>query len=80
MIKSFDTSILGGIAMPASWTADRGAAVRAFPIVDGVSAVAGAAERRRAADVAPVCNLTATTGVFVLEGAFPGTSGWSPPT
>lgn len=79
MIKTFETSIHGGIAMPAYWTADRGAAVRAFPTVGGVSAVAGAA-KRRSAGVAPVCNLTATTGVFVLEGATPGTSGWSPPT
>jgi hypothetical protein len=78
MIKSFETTIHGGIAMPAYWTADRGTAVRAFPAKGDVSAIAGAA-KRRSVDVAPVCNLTATTGVFVLEGAFPGTSGWSPP-
>ena len=78
MIKSFETTIHGGIALPAYWTADRGTAVRAFPAKGDVSVIAGAAERR-SVDVAQLCTLTASTGVFVLEGAFPGTSGWSPP-
>jgi hypothetical protein len=49
----------------------------ALPIYGRTAAFAGA--KRRSVSVAPVCGHTATTDVFVLGGAFPGTSVWSPP-
>jgi hypothetical protein len=64
-----------GFAMPATG-ASRGSDVRAF-WVGGVSDVI--AGRRRNELVAPVCAHKATTDVYVLKGAFPGTSAWSPP-
>lgn len=81
MIKNIQTSNQAGIAMPISWIdAAAAAAVRTLPSMGGVSIVAAVAgTKRRFADVAPVCSYTRTTDVFVLEGAFPGTSAWSPP-
>ncbi|HSE09187.1 MAG TPA: hypothetical protein VLB29_11030 [Nocardioidaceae bacterium] len=81
MINNIQTSNQVGIAMPISWTdAVAAAAVRTLPAMGGVSikaAVAGS--KRRFVDVASVCTYTRTADVFVLEGAFPGTSAWSPP-
>lgn len=82
VIKNIQTSSQnGGISMPISWLdAVPAAAVRTLPAMGGVSTVAAAAgTKRRFADVAQVCTYTHTTGVVVLEGAFPGTSAWSPP-
>ncbi len=68
-----------GFAMPISWSASA-AAVRTLRPQGGVSVVAAAADaKRRSADVAPVCGYTHTTDGVVLEGAFAGTSAWSPP-
>lgn len=81
MIKIFDNSTQGGSAMPVSPTADAPAAAgRTLAVLGGVwaaTAVAGA--KRRSVDAAPVCGHTATTAGYVLAGAFPGTSSWSPP-
>ncbi len=79
MIKTYETSTWSGFSMPISWTAVRPAAVRTFPTQGGVSVNAAEASLRRTADVAQVCALPGTADVFVLEGAFPGTSAWSPP-
>lgn len=81
VIKNIQTSSQAGFTMPISWTdAASAAAVRTFPTMGGVSAHAAAAgTKRRSADVAPVCVYTRTADVVVLEGAFPGTSAWSPP-
>jgi hypothetical protein len=80
MIKNSQTSTQAGIAMPISWSdAVSAAAVRTLPSMGGVSADAAAAGKRRFADVASVCTYTHTADVLVLEGAFPGTSAWSPP-
>ena len=49
----------------------------ALPVSGGTATFAGA--KRRLVDVAPVCAHNASTDVFVLGGAFPGTSAWSPP-
>jgi hypothetical protein len=70
---------LDRFAMPISWSAASAAAVRALRPVGGVSADAVADVTRRSANVAPVCGLTHVTDGVVLEGAFPGTSAWSPP-
>lgn len=70
---------LDGFAMPISWSAASAAAVRALRPVGGVSVDAAADAKRRSANVAPVCGLTYITDGVVLEGAFPGTSAWSPP-
>ena len=80
MIKNIQTSSQAGFTMPISWTdAASAAAVRTFPTMGGVSAHAAAGTKRRSADVAQVCVYTRTADVVVLEGAFPGTSAWSPP-
>jgi hypothetical protein len=81
VIKNFQTSLQAGIAMPVSWPdAVSAAAVRTLPTTGGVSADAAVAgTKRRFADVASVCTYTHITDVVVLEGAFPGTSAWSPP-
>jgi len=82
MIKNSQTSTQAGIAMPISWSdAVSAAAVRTLPSMGGVSADAAAAAgtKRRFADVASVCTYTHIADVVVLEGAFPGTSAWSPP-
>jgi len=80
MIKNSQTSTQTGIAMPISWSdAVSAAAVRTLPSMGGVSADAAAGTKRRFADVASVCTYTHTADVVVLEGAFPGTSAWSPP-
>lgn len=82
MIKSFPTSTPAGFTMPVSWAdAVHAAAVRTFPTVGGVSVIAAAAgaKRRRTTGVAQVCVNPITTDVRVLDGAFPGTSVWSPP-
>ena len=81
MFKTFQASIQAGIAMPIAWTDGVSvAAVRTLPAMGGVSAHAAAAGTKgRSADVAPVCVYTRVADVFVLEGAFPGTSAWSPP-
>jgi len=79
MIKNFVTSSQAGIAMPVSWLdAVAAAAVRTLPTAGGVSVFAAAGTKRRFADVADVRPYTGTD-VVVLEGAFPGTSAWSPP-
>lgn len=75
MINIYDISWQGGFAMPVHRTAD---AVRALTVV-GVLDAGSSAAKRRFVDVAPVCGHTATTDGFVLAGAFPGTSSWSPP-
>jgi hypothetical protein len=64
-----------GIGMPATG-ASRGSDVRAL-WVGGVSAIIAGPRRNEV--VAPVCAHKATTDVYVLKGAFPGTSAWSPP-
>ena len=81
VIMNIQTSSQAGFTMPVSWTdAASAAAVRTFPTMGGVSAHAAAAGTKgRSADVAPVCVYTRVADVFVLEGAFPGTSAWSPP-
>lgn len=81
MIDNTYTSSQAGFTMPSSWTLAAGsAAVRTLPSAWGVSAVAAAAGTKvRVADVAPVCAHIVTTDVYVLTGAFPGTSAWSPP-
>jgi hypothetical protein len=81
VIKNIQTSKQAGIAMPISWTdAVSAAAVRTLPSMGGVSAGAAlAGTKRRFADVASVCTYTHIADVVVLEGAFPGTSAWSPP-
>ena len=80
MIKSFSTSTQSGFALPV-WAAPAvlAAAARTLPLKGGVSAGDVAGTKRRAADVAPVCGHTRGTDGFVLDGAFPGTSAWSPP-
>ena len=79
MIKTFKTSIEAGFTLPSHWTvATHAAAVRTLPTMGGVSAVAGAAGTKRRVE-GQVCINTGTTTVFVLDGAFPGTSVWSPP-
>jgi hypothetical protein len=81
VIKNFQTSSQAGIGMPASWReAVSAVAARTFPTMGGVSVEAAVAgTKRRIADVAPVCTYAHITDVDVLEGAFPGTSAWSPP-
>jgi len=80
MIEIFETSTQAGFAMPISWTdAVSAAAVRTIPATGGASALAAAAGAERVLAAAPVCTYTRTTDVFVLKGAFPGTSPWSPP-
>ena len=81
VIKNFQTSSQAGFAMPISWTAAlSAAAVRTVPAMGGVSVPAAAAgTKRRSADVAQVCVYTRIGDVVVLDGAFPGTSAWSPP-
>lgn len=81
MTQSYATSIEAGFTMPISWPdAVHAAAVRTLPAMGGVSAVPGACgPKRRVADTAQVCLLTGNTDVLALEGAFPGTSAWSPP-
>jgi hypothetical protein len=81
VIKNIQTSNQAGIALPISWTdAVAAASVRTLPSMGGVSVEAAAAgTKRRFADVASVCTYTHITDVVVLEGAFPGTSAWSPP-
>lgn len=81
MIKTIKTSIEAGLTLPSYWTVTaHAAAVRTLPLMGGVSVVAGAAgTKRRIAGEGQVCPNTATTDVFVLDGAFPGTSVWSPP-
>ena len=80
MIKNIQTSNQAGIALPISWTdAVAAASVRTLPSMGGVSVEAAAGTKRRFADVASVCTYTHTADVVVLEGAFPGTSAWSPP-
>ncbi len=41
--------------------------------------LAAADSKRRFVDATPVCGYRHITDVAVLEGAFPGTSAWSPP-
>jgi hypothetical protein len=81
VIKNFQTSSQAGIAMPISWPdAVSAAAVRTLPSTGGVFAGAAAAvSKRRYVDVVAVCADTRITDVVVLDGAFPGTSAWSPP-
>ena len=80
MMINIQTSQQAGFAMPISWPdAVSAAAVRTLPAMGGVPAHAAAAGKRRSADVAQVCVYTRITDVVVLEGAFPGTSAWSPP-
>jgi hypothetical protein len=74
--KKYLTGTHAGFALPVS--AAPTTAMTPPATTGAVAAVAG--DRRRFfTDVAPVCAHTATTDVFVLEGAFPGTSVWSPP-
>ena len=82
MINTLAISQQAGIGMPASWRdAVSAAAVRTFPAMGRVSVEAAAAgTKRRTGDVASVCTYTRTVDVVVLDGAFPGTSAWSPPT
>jgi hypothetical protein len=79
MIKTIKTSIEAGLTLPSYWTVTaHAAAVRTLPLMGGVSVVAGT--KRRIAGEGQVCpNTGITTDVFVLDGAFPGTSVWSPP-
>jgi hypothetical protein len=81
VIKIDQTSQQAGFGMPTSWRdVVSAAAVRTFPAMGGVSAEAAAAgTKRRVADVASVCTYTHIADVVVLDGAFPGTSAWSPP-
>lgn len=82
MINTIKTSIEAGLTLPSYWTVTaHAAAVRTLPLMGGVSVVAGAAgTKRRIAGEGQVCpNTGTTTDVFVLDGAFPGTSVWSPP-
>jgi hypothetical protein len=65
-----------GFAMPATGASRGSSDVRAL-WVGGVSAII--AGPRRNEFVAPVCAHKATTDVYVLKGAFPGISAWSPP-
>jgi hypothetical protein len=62
-------------AMPASGTPLH--VSYAFDVKGAVSAAAGDAKRR--IDTTGVCGDSPITTVAVLEGAFPGTSAWSPP-
>lgn len=65
---------LAGFAMPISWTeSGRDLAVRALPVMGGVSAVV-AGPRLRDDVCVPTDNRTA-----IVTGAFPGPSAWSPP-
>lgn len=82
MILTHATLVTGGFALPVSWTAaSDAAAVRTLVPMNKARVAAGAVgTQRRIVDVAPVRLTTATADVFVFEGAFPGTSGWSPPT
>ena len=75
MIKNLMTSPQTGFGLPVSGSA---AAVRALPTVGGVSVNAAAWGKGRSADVAPVRAYALITDA-VVEGAFPGTSAWSPP-
>jgi hypothetical protein len=81
VIKNPNLSSQAGIGMPISWPdAVSAAAVRTFPTTGGVSAFAAAAgTKRRVVDMAQVGAYTHATDVVVLDGAFPGTSAWSPP-
>ena len=82
MFKTFQASIQADITMPIAWTdAVSVAAVRTLPAMGGVSAHAAAAStKRRSVGMASVCAYTPRiVDVVVLEGAFPGTSAWSPP-
>ncbi len=80
MIKTLTPSIEAGFALPSSWPVAAYGAACTFPTMGGVSAVAGAAgTARRIAVEGQVRPNTGTTTVFVLDGAFPGTSVWSPP-
>jgi len=80
VIKTYQANTQLGFALPV-WAvpAVPAAAVRTLPLMGGVSAGDVAGTKRRAADVAPVCGHTRITNGFVLDGAFPGTSAWSPP-
>jgi hypothetical protein len=82
VIKNDQFSQQAGFGMPVSWRdAVPAAAVRTFPTMGGVSAEAAVTgAKRRFADVASVCTYTHNADVVVLEGAFPGTPTWSPPT
>ncbi|HEU4512510.1 MAG TPA: hypothetical protein VFR87_05350 [Nocardioidaceae bacterium] len=81
MIKTFTPSIEAGLALPSYWTvAAHAPAACTLPTMGGVTVVAGAAgTKRRIAGEGQVRPNTGTTTVFVLDGAFPGTSVWSPP-
>ena len=63
-----------GFAMPTSWTeSGRDLAVRALPVMGGVSAVAAGPRLRD-----DVCIHT-DNSTAIVTGAFPGPSAWSPP-
>ena len=63
-----------GFAMPTSWTVSgRGLAVRALPVMGGVSAAVAGPRLRD-----DVC-LHTDNGTAIVTGAFPGPSAWSPP-
>jgi len=68
------------LAMPGSGNG-LVAAVRALPVtfVGGALSAAAADSKRRVLDITPVCAYSHVTDVAVLDGAFPGTSAWSPP-
>ena len=53
------------------------AAMRALP--SGMASTPAADSKRRFVDTTPVCGYVRITDVAVLDGAFPGTSAWSPP-
>jgi hypothetical protein len=81
VINNSRTSLQAAFGMPAYWRdAVSAAAVRTLPTMGGVPSQVAAGTKRRTGDVAHVCTFTRTADVVVLDGAFPGTSAWSPPT
>lgn len=82
MIKTFTPSIEAGFALPSYWiAAAHAAAACTLPTMGGVSVAAGAAgtKRRIAGEGQVRLNTGTTADVFVLDGAYPGISVWSPP-
>jgi hypothetical protein len=81
MIETFTPSIEADFTLPSNWTAAAHAAACTFPTMGGVSVAAGAAgtKRRIAGEGQVRLNTGTTADVFVLDGAYPGISVWSPP-
>jgi hypothetical protein len=71
-------SPLADFGMPVSARV-RVVSVRALPMTTGVVSAVAAGSKAVFVDATPVCGYRQITDGAVLEGAFPGTSAWSPP-